>query len=220
MYRLYGAPGRASAAPEAVLEEIGAPYDYVHTEPSEAGSDYLRLHPLRQVPTLTCGELVVWEAAAICLFLAERHPESGLLPAPATSERALAYQWLHFFSSSLQPTFMRAFYPDRFCDDAQGAERVRAQACATLPSLWQVVDAALARGSGEHLVAGTLSICDLYLIMLASWHVELEQEVGSQVHRLAGIERLLRAVTARPATRRMLDRNTDSRVRARLVGDS
>src|SRR5262245_13363481 len=27
IYRLYGAPGRASAAPEAVLEELGVPYE-------------------------------------------------------------------------------------------------------------------------------------------------------------------------------------------------
>jgi glutathione S-transferase len=215
MYLLYGAPGRASAAPEAVLEEIGAPYEYVETEPSRATTDYLRLNPLRRVPTLTCGDIVVWEAAAICLFLAERHPEAGLLPAPATPARALAYQWLHFLSSSLQPTYMLAFYPERFCDDDHGAARVRAQACATLATLWRAIEA----GSAEHyLVADALSICDFYLIMLASWHAELEHELGSQVAPLAGAERLLRGVGARPSTRRMLERNADAHVRARLSG--
>ncbi len=39
----------------------------------------MRLNPHGRVPTLVYdGENVMYEAAAICLFLCERHPEAGL----------------------------------------------------------------------------------------------------------------------------------------------
>lgn len=46
----------------------------------QAGEDYLRLNPYAQIPTLAQGDDVLIESTAICLILAERHPESGLIP--------------------------------------------------------------------------------------------------------------------------------------------
>jgi glutathione S-transferase len=213
-YRLYGAPGKASAAPEAVLEEIGIPYEYVLTEPSEAGPEYARLNPLRRVPTLVSGDLVIWEAAAICVFLADRHPEAQLLGPANSRARATAHQWLHFLSSSLQTTYMLAFYPHRFCDDARGASRVRELACQQLATSWSVIGNAL--DGRTNLVNDRLSICDLYVTMLAAWHFELEEELGVAVP-WTDIGSLLRSVVRRPGTGRMLERNVDPAIHQRLA---
>jgi glutathione S-transferase len=43
------------------------------------------------VPVPEDEEEFVFESAAICLHLADLHPDAGLAPAPGTHERALLY---------------------------------------------------------------------------------------------------------------------------------
>src|SRR5262245_65815668 len=41
---------------------------------------YVALNPNMRMPTLKDGDYVMWEANAICQYLAGKKPESGLLP--------------------------------------------------------------------------------------------------------------------------------------------
>ena len=50
---------------------------------------YLRLNPAGRIPVLVDGELVLYESAAICLHLADRHAAAGLRPRPAATTRAV-----------------------------------------------------------------------------------------------------------------------------------
>src|SRR6516162_9599458 len=68
-----------------MLEELGEPYELiVMTREEGRGADHRGRHPLGRVPAIEDDEGVVFESAAICLHLGDRHPESGLLPAPGT----------------------------------------------------------------------------------------------------------------------------------------
>jgi glutathione S-transferase len=90
MMRIYGAPGSALMAPMAVLEQIGAPYDWERVDLEAGGHqtpEFLALNPKGRVPVLIDGDFVLTESAAICLHLAEKFPQAGLLPAPGTPER-------------------------------------------------------------------------------------------------------------------------------------
>src|SRR5689334_10559721 len=97
MYALYYYPSNASMAPHMVLEEIGAPFELrlvdrerqAHKTP-----EYLRLNPNGLIPVLVDGDLVLFESAAICLHLADRHPESRLAPPLGSPARAHFYKWL------------------------------------------------------------------------------------------------------------------------------
>ena len=88
-----------------MLEEIGAPY-HLHVVDFRAGEhrspEYLRLNPNGKVPTLVDGDLVLFESAAICTYLGDKYPESGLVPRAGTPERALYNQWLFFCLSELE----------------------------------------------------------------------------------------------------------------------
>jgi glutathione S-transferase len=85
MYTLYYSPGSASMAPHGVLEESGAPstlarFDMAANKHKDAA--YLKLNPHGRVPTLVVdGKQPIYELAAICLFIADRHPNAGLAPA-------------------------------------------------------------------------------------------------------------------------------------------
>lgn len=202
MYLLYGAPGRASAAPEAMLEEIGAPYQYVEVDAEgRRGAAYKELNPLGQVPTLVDGDRVIWEAAAICLYLCDRHPEAALAPPAGSPERGRFYQWLFFLSNTLQPTYMLWFYPDRYCSDPAGAARVREGAATRIAELWEVLDAALE--PGPYLVGDRRGACDLYLYMLSDWH----RESIVPLSRFARISRLIEQVSACRGVKQMMIRN-------------
>lgn len=45
-------------------------------------ADYLALNPNGVVPTLKDGDTVLFESAAIALYLADRYAEKGLTPPP------------------------------------------------------------------------------------------------------------------------------------------
>ena len=90
MQRLYHREG-AGRPPRVrwALEEVGAPYDFVVMD-SEAGrgEEHAQRHPLVRVPVLETDDGMLFESAALCLHIADLHPDAGLIPAPGrTSAR-------------------------------------------------------------------------------------------------------------------------------------
>ena len=74
------------------LEELGEPYELTTMTREEGkGAEHLARHPLGRVPVLEDGEGTLFESAAICLHLADLHPEAGLIPSLGSHERALVY---------------------------------------------------------------------------------------------------------------------------------
>ncbi len=77
MYELFYCPRNASLAPHFLLEELGVPFTLrLVDRKREAQKDpqYMQRNPLGRIPTLIDGDLVLFESAAICLHLADRHP--------------------------------------------------------------------------------------------------------------------------------------------------
>lgn len=94
------------------LHEAGADYEQVIIDWERKPEALLAANPMGKVPTLIHhapeGPRVVSEAAAICAYLAEVHPEAGLLPEPA--ELADYLRWLFFAAGPLeQAATARAF---------------------------------------------------------------------------------------------------------------
>ena len=67
-------------------------------------------------------------AAAICLHLADRHPEAALAPALGTPARAEFYKWLIYLTNTLQAELLIYFYPERLAIDANAAAAVKLRA--------------------------------------------------------------------------------------------
>ena len=81
MIKLYYRPGTAAMAPHILLHELGLAHELVLVDKAGDGlrqPDYLRLNPNGLLPTLTDGDLVLYESAAICLHLCDTHPHAGL----------------------------------------------------------------------------------------------------------------------------------------------
>lgn len=91
-----------------MLEEVGAPYS---TEILEYGTsmkspEYLAINPMGKVPAIRHGDTVVTECAAICAYLADAFPDSGLAPPPA--DRGAYYRWLFFAAGPLESAIVNA----------------------------------------------------------------------------------------------------------------
>ncbi len=200
MYQLYYYPSNASLAPHFLLEEIGAPHQLVLVDRSvdaHQSPEYRKLNPNARIPTLVDGDLVLWEAAAICLHLVDRHPESGLAPALATPERAHFYKWVAYLTNTIQAEQLIYFYPERFSDDPAAAPAIKSRAEARVGAMFDMVDAQLVDG-GPYLLGARLSAADHYLLMVARW----SRHFARPARQLPALGRLLAALVERPAVAR------------------
>ena len=92
-----------------MLEELGEPYELTVMNWEEgSGEAHRARHPLGRVPVVQFDQGYVFESTAICLHLADLHPEGGLLAAPGTYARALGYQWSVFAPAELEPPAIEA----------------------------------------------------------------------------------------------------------------
>jgi glutathione S-transferase len=104
--KLYYVPKTRASRPRWVLEELGVPYDLVRLDPAKAetrSAEHLGRHPLGHVPVLEDRGQMIFESGAICLHLADLFPEKRLLPPPGSVERGLAYQWVLFSMTEMEP---------------------------------------------------------------------------------------------------------------------
>lgn len=172
--QLHYYPGNASFTPHVLLREIGCPFELVLVRRDEGAHkrpEYLKLNPNGQIPVLVDGPLVLYETAALCLHLADTHPEAGLAPPLGTAERAHFYKWLAWLTNTLQARLMHYFYPDRLVDpgDAGAAAQVKARAQADVQRMLVQLDDQLASHGGPWLLGEHYSALDPYAFMLCRW---------------------------------------------------
>ncbi|OLL28458.1 glutathione S-transferase [Burkholderia sp. SRS-W-2-2016] len=194
-YVLYYSPGAASMPVHWMLVELGVPFEARLTD-IDAGRqrdpEYLRLNPAGRVPTLVVDGVPRHESAALLMLLAERHPDSGLAPAPGTAERGAWFEWMVFLANTLLPAMRDWFYAASDGDPA-GAEGVRALACRRIENACARLDAHFADGH-EYLVGGRLSTADLLALVLLRWTRNMPRPATSGWPHLAAYIQRLRAL--------------------------
>ena len=119
MYRLYWDRGSANMAPHAVLRELGAPFELVRVDISNAENRapaYLAINPDARVPTLIDGDRYLYEAAAIVLYLCGKHPPDGLMPLPGEAGRERFLQWLFYLTNTMQEELQHWWHADNYLD--------------------------------------------------------------------------------------------------------
>ncbi|MCA0050095.1 glutathione S-transferase family protein [Mesorhizobium sp. B283B1A] len=174
MYKLYTRPGSGGFVVEAALALANAPFEQIDVPKTDRPDPaFLDISPLNQVPVLTLPDgQSMTESAAICILLAERHPEAGLAPAIGAPARVDFLRWMAFMSSVLYPAVLRFYYAPRYTSDADGTKAVKQAAVAEMDRGFAVLDNAL-KGR-DWLVGDGLSLADIYLIMLVAWHPDIE----------------------------------------------
>lgn len=90
------------------LHEAGADYDQIVFDWESRPENFTAINPMNKVPALVhhldSGDVVVTEASAICHYMAETHPDAGLLP--EIHEKAAYFRWLFFAAGPLEQAVM------------------------------------------------------------------------------------------------------------------
>jgi glutathione S-transferase len=80
------------------LELKGIPYRIDPIAPFVGNEDFSRLSPLRRIPVLLDGELVLNDSTVICEYLQDRFPEVSLYPADPVQRAKV--RWLEEYADS------------------------------------------------------------------------------------------------------------------------
>jgi glutathione S-transferase len=135
-------PGACSRVTWIALEETGAPYKarMIRVPKGELTSaEFLAINPKGQIPVLLVDDVPMTENIAILWYLAELFPQAGLLPA-STAQRAKALSRISLCVSELHPIVTRLIMPAKFCDTAEGAQRVWALSKAAMDRRLETVE--------------------------------------------------------------------------------
>lgn len=197
---LYYAPGSASLLVHWLLIELDVPYELrlVDTAAKQQKTpEYLALNPNGVVPTLVVDGEPQYEAAALAMLLAERHPEAELAPPAGDPRRADYLQWMFNLANMVQPLFRQWWYPGEPAGEAN-ADALRAHCAPRIEAQWQRIDEHLAK-NGPHLLGENISAADFYLTMLMRWSRNMPKP-ATEWPRLAA---LAKAMKARPSFARL-----------------
>lgn len=176
MYQLYYYPLNASMAPHFILEALTLDFELVLVDRktnAQKSDAYLALNPLGRIPTLVEGDLVLFESPAICIHLAESVPSSNLMPKVGTQERARCFQWMMFFTNTLQADIMMFFYPDRYANTREEVISIVEKAEQRITDIWAMINLELE--DKPYLLGDNISVCDFFLFMLSVWTDELKK---------------------------------------------
>ncbi|MGO9802075.1 MAG: glutathione S-transferase family protein [Steroidobacteraceae bacterium] len=112
MITLYHRPNTRSTRLIFLLEELEAPYTVhpVTTRTRDGGApDPANPHPHGKVPAIADDGVVVFESAAIALYLTDKFPKNRIGPTVGEPERGAYLSWLAYYAGVLEPAFMSKF---------------------------------------------------------------------------------------------------------------
>ena len=113
MITLYHAPRSRSSHFVFLLEELGAPYEItnvsIRRRDGSGALDSHNPHPHGKVPAIRDGEAIVYESAAIALYLTDKFPAAGLGPVVGDAKRGAYLTWLAYYAGVMEPAWVSAF---------------------------------------------------------------------------------------------------------------
>ena len=160
------------------LQELGVPFEAV-TVNMMAGEHkapaFLRINPAGKLPALIDGDLMLTESVAICLYLAEKYPDKGLMPREL-GQRAELYRWLMFAATELeQPLWRIARNLNVYPEDKRVPADI-ANARDDFAAMAAVLDEHLK--SRQFLVGNSVSVADLIMAYTLDWANEMQMIDG------------------------------------------
>ena len=180
-----------------MLEELGEPYEITTmTQEEGKGEEHRARHPLSRVPVLEDEDGFVFESAAICLHLADLHPDAGLAPPPGTHDRALLYQWTIFAPAEIEPPLIEfAMQAQRDPDRAASARRRFDRAAGAVSGALE---------GNDYLVGGRFTVADV----LVGSALAFTNRIGIADELPENLRAYLERLTQRPARQRAVERTT------------
>ncbi|TDR52729.1 glutathione S-transferase [Halomonas ventosae] len=205
MIRLHHCISARSFRPLWMLEELGLPYELIlHDFPPRVHDEaFLAINPLGTVPAFIDDEVRMTESAAICQYLAARHPQAGLDVASQDPAYGDYLNFLHFGEATLTFPQTLVLRYGRFEPPERRLPQVVEDYSRWFLSRLRSLEPRLA--TRRWLCAGRFTAADVsvgYALLLAS-HLGLDERFKPSVRdywaRLQGREAFRRALEAQHA---------------------
>ena len=101
---LYGSGTLRTLRVHWILNELSIPYRSVNFSPRSEyanSEEYTRINLTSKIPTITIGESLLSESAAICLHISDKYGKKNFSKSIGSISRAHIYQWCFFAMSEL-----------------------------------------------------------------------------------------------------------------------
>ena len=189
---LYTNPMSRGRIARWMMEEIGQPYraEILGFDASMKSADYKALNPMGKVPTLVHGDTVVTECAAICAYMADAFPQTGLAPEPNSRLRGPYYRWMFFAAGPVEAAVSNKAFGMEVPPD-----RTRAIGYGTYADVMDTLEYALTRG--EYVTGDRFSAADVYVGSQVLWGLQF-----GTIEKRPAFEAYGARIAARPAARR------------------
>jgi glutathione S-transferase len=152
----------------------------------QAADPYRQLNPYAQIPTAELEGETLIESTAICILLAERHPEAALIPADKPM-RDLFWQSTHVSSSTLEMPAVMVFLSQAGVIDVAWKDLLGAPTGRRLKTFAEHLPA-------EGCICGEFTLADIF----AAYCLRIGVQAGLLPFE-GKLERYLRGLMARPA---------------------
>lgn len=194
MITLYHAPRSRASRFIFLLEELGARYRLeevtIRRGDGSGQLDSHNPHPHGKVPVIEDDGAIVYESAAIALYLTDRFPQNGIGPQIGDPKRGDYLTWLAYYAGVMEPAWMSAFMK---WDVPRGTA-----GWVKTDEVMALVNATLSKGPyilGERFSAADILIGTTFKLFMGSPILAKTELLENYVNR----------VTARPAYARSLE---------------
>lgn len=201
--KLYGAPGSCALVALWALERTGAAYKLVSLNLAagdQRSEGYLAINPHGRVPALAADGRVITELNAILTYLAARFPDAGILPAHDPMLLGRAIELLCWFSGTIHVHVAQCLRGERFTDEADVKERLKASGKERLASALAELNERVDQ-SGEYLIPDRFTAADAFSVVIWRWAQKLEIDCSAFIRWADKVQRDM----ARPEIARALE---------------
>ena len=169
--RLFGFSPTRATRPMWTLAELGINYEAV-TEGVFKHPEIKIFHPLGRLPALDMDGKGLFESAAICTYLADQHPEKGLISPSGTWERALHDQWTSFALTEMEAWIWSTFRSKNIVPDEEKVPEMydfnRNAYRGSAPAL------EMALADSDYLINNKFSVTDI----IVGWTCHFAERLG------------------------------------------
>jgi glutathione S-transferase len=179
-----------------LMEELGLPYElkwYDRGPDVLAPPEYRALHPAGTAPTITDGDLVLCESAAILQYIIDRHG-NGRLGVKASAPNYPDYLFWMTYSNSLQATFFFGLLANEIPEEKRKESAIVRTALRRGENAYRLLEQRL--GESEYLAGPELTAAD---IMMAFNVTSLPLFGGRKIDDLPNVQAYVKRLSARPA---------------------
>lgn len=172
MIKLYHNPKSRAAIAKWMLDECGADYQLVHIDleaRQQKSPDYLKINPAGKLPAMSDGDVVLFENAAIGLYLAEKFPKAKLMPEKGTADYGRWLSLMVYVTSQLEPSMG---------DSMMGVETPSYRGWTDYEAVKNVIEDQL--GDGPWLFGKHFTAADVLIGSMFAWSRQWGKTTGRE----------------------------------------